>query len=54
MKRSSAPVIPLCYEHHQGASGVHGLGRRAFVNKYGLTEEDLLNDVIDIIGYHHA
>lgn len=41
-KRSSAPVIPLCPEHHRGNSGVHGLGRKAFEKKYGLTEEYLL------------
>ena len=41
-KRSSAPVIPLCPEHHRGDSGVHGLGRRAFERTYGTTEDELL------------
>ena len=40
--RCDSPVIPLCLEHHRGASGVHGLGRKAFNSRYGLTEEDLL------------
>ena len=43
--RDSSPVIPLCPEHHQGKTGVHGMGRKAFVAKYGLTEEDLLSVV---------
>lgn len=36
-----ADVIPLCPEHHQGATGVHGLGRKAFEERYGVTEEAL-------------
>lgn len=35
-------VIPLCYEHHQGQSGFHGLGTRAFEARYKLSEMDLL------------
>lgn len=41
MKRDNAPVIGLCFEHHRGATGVHGLGRRAFEKKYDITEESL-------------
>jgi len=41
-KRSNAPVIPLCPEHHTGNSGIHGLGRKRFESVYGLTEEYLL------------
>lgn len=29
-------VIGLCGEHHQGASGWHGLGKRAFFVRYRL------------------
>ena len=32
----------LCKEHHQGASGVHGLGRKGFYSRYKLDELDLL------------
>ncbi|WP_283148997.1 Ref family recombination enhancement nuclease [Silvimonas soli] len=39
-------VIPLCHEHHQGASGIHGLGTRMFYTRYQLTELDLLAMVI--------
>lgn len=42
MKRENAPVIPLCPAHHTGNDGVHGLGKKAFADKYGVTEEDLL------------
>jgi hypothetical protein len=42
MKRENSPVIPLCPTHHVGNDGVHGLGKKAFVVKYGVTEEDLL------------
>lgn len=32
----------LCEEHHRGASGVHGLGKRGFFAKYKIEELDLL------------
>jgi hypothetical protein len=35
-------TVPLCPEHHVGASGVHGLGAREFERRYKLTELDLL------------
>lgn len=41
-KRSNAPVIPLCPEHHRGNTGIHGLGRKAFEREYKVTEEQLL------------
>lgn len=40
-RRDTAPVIPLCPEHHRGNTGIHGLGRKAFETKYELSEEDL-------------
>ena len=42
-------AIPLCPEHHRGATGYHGMGRRAFEARYGLTERDLLSDVRRIL-----
>ena len=42
MKRENAPVIPLCPTHHVGNDGVHGLGKKLFAKRYGVTEEDLL------------
>ena len=41
-KRSNAPVIGLCPEHHRGHTGIHGLGRKRFESLYNLTEYDLL------------
>jgi hypothetical protein len=35
-------TVPLCHEHHQGASGLHGLGRKGFYTRYKLDELDLL------------
>lgn len=49
MKRSNAPVIPLCWHHHQGPKGVHGLGRRAFVDEYGITEEELRDMMLTML-----
>lgn len=38
-------AIPLCPEHHRGSTGVHGLGTKGFVSRWGFTEDDLLEDV---------
>lgn len=35
-------VVPLCPEHHTGATGVHGLGVHGFAARYRLDELDLL------------
>ena len=43
-KRSSHfEVIPLCYEHHQGNTGIH-MDKKNFENKYG-TEKQILDIV---------
>jgi hypothetical protein len=38
-------AIPLCPEHHRGATGVHGLGVRGFRKHWNYGEEELLEDV---------
>lgn len=38
--------IPLCREHHQGDSGIHGLGIRGFYSRYKMDEIDLLEMAI--------
>ena len=48
-KRSDAPVIPLCPEHHRGNSGIHGLGRKRFEREYATTEELLLEQALSKI-----
>lgn len=40
-------TVPLCPEHHQGASGVHTLGPSRFYMRYKLDELDLLSMTID-------
>lgn len=48
-KRDNAPVIGLCPEHHRGNTGVHGMGRKAFEKKYGITEEELLEKTLELL-----
>jgi hypothetical protein len=47
-------LIPLCVEHHRGASGIHGMGTKAFDLHYGLTsgftQRELLNDALALSG----
>lgn len=43
-------LIPLCFLHHRGDWGVHGLGTKAFERRYGFTQQDLLNDALALIG----
>ena len=35
-------VAALCGEHHQGGTGIHGLGTKGFYLRYKLDELDLL------------
>ena len=35
-------MVPLCHEHHRGATGVHGMRRRGFEMLWKVTDEDLL------------
>lgn len=42
-------VIPLCPEHHQGDTGIHGLGTREFERRYKVTELDLLGETLELL-----
>ena len=42
-------LIPLCFEHHRGNSGVHGMGTKAFARHYGFTQNDLLQDALNLL-----
>jgi hypothetical protein len=42
-------TVALCPEHHRGASGVHGLGRKGFYARYKRDEMDLLAATIEAI-----
>lgn len=48
-RASHMDVIPLCPEHHVGATGLHGLGVKGFSKHYGFDEADLLEDVKNMI-----
>jgi len=48
--RKQSPVIPLCPEHHRGNTGIHGLGRKGFEAKYGISQESLLKKTLEMIG----
>ena len=48
-RASNMRVIPLCPEHHRGSTGVHGKGSKGFPLHWGFTEEDLLNDTLELL-----
>lgn len=49
-RASHYEAIPLCPEHHRGNAGLHGLGRKSFERKYGITELALLDDTLRLVG----
>jgi hypothetical protein len=48
-RSSHMEVIPLCPEHHRGATGLHGLGTKGFAKHWGYDEDDLLKDVAELL-----
>ena len=42
-------VLPLCYEHHRGFTGVHGRHRLGFEKLHGVTQLQLLGVVISLL-----
>ena len=42
-------LIPICWPHHRGDIGIHGMGTRGFEKHYGFTQLDLLNDTIRLM-----
>lgn len=49
MRAADTLVIPLCPEHHQGGSGIHGLGVKRFERVYRITELDLLAETLELL-----
>lgn len=45
-------LIPLCYEHHRGNTGIHHLGVKGFDKHYPFTQRDLLNDALQLLQNH--
>ena len=43
-------TAPLCPAHHEGQSGLHGMGRKAFESAYGVTEMELINRTREMLG----
>lgn len=39
----------LCWDHHQGKNGIHGLGTRGFYNRYKLNEMDLVDMTVEAV-----
>lgn len=39
-------LIPLCYEHHRGNKGVHGLGTKGWPKHYAFTEQQMLDETL--------
>jgi len=48
-RSSHYDVIPLCPEHHRGATGLHGLGTKGFPKRYGYDEDDLLKETLELL-----
>lgn len=46
-RASDLDTIPLCPEHHQGNTGIHGMGRKAWERHIGKTELQLLKETND-------
>ena len=49
--RSRSPIIPLCPYHHRGSNtSIHGMGRKRFEREYGVSEEQLYEQTIFLLG----
>ena len=46
-KRSDFMTVGLCYEHHQGATGIHGMGTKAFCTLWNLANEYALLGLVN-------
>jgi hypothetical protein len=50
MRRENAKVIPLCAYHHRlGDSAVHQLGSKGFTRYWGVTQEELSDQVEELL-----
>jgi len=48
-KRKNAEVIGLCPQHHRFDDGIHGLGRKGFETRYGIDEQTLLLQTMELL-----
>lgn len=42
-------LIPLCYNHHRGAEGIHHLGTKLWCREFGITQQQLLDWTLERI-----
>lgn len=52
-RASDFDTMPLCPEHHQGMTGFHGCGRKAFEKLHDVTELELLRRTKEELGYEY-
>ncbi|CAG9256201.1 Ref family recombination enhancement nuclease [Paraburkholderia caribensis] len=53
MRASHYRTCPLCPPHHQGSGfGVHDMGRSQFMDKYGFSEVDLVEETRALLIEH--
>ena len=52
-RASNFDTLPLCPEHNQGMTGVHGCGRKAFEKLHNVTELELLRRTKEELGYEY-
>ena len=48
-RASNFQTIPLCPEHHQGNTGIHGMGRKAWERMVCKTEMELLAETDELL-----
>ena len=48
-RRADSPVIPLCPYHHTGNGGIHFFGRKRFEREYGISEDTLLEQTLELL-----
>lgn len=46
-RATALQTLPLCPEHHQGMTGIHGCGRKAWERMIGKTELQLLDETLE-------
>ena len=50
MRAAHTDTLPLCFEHHVGATGVHSMGRQQFADMHGISEVELLAMTNNLLG----
>lgn len=48
--RADNRVVPLCVEHHRGKYSPHGFDKKAFIEYYGETMENVAKNLWEVYG----